>query len=58
LAFYGAEDLTPPTLYSRDDARHALDGARIVVSAVGPVTPDDRSADGAPRGALNPPSYG
>lgn len=41
LAFYGAEDLTPSTFYSRDDATRALDGARTVISAVGPVIPGD-----------------
>ncbi len=41
LAFYGAEDLTPSTFYSRDDATRALDGARMVVSAVRPLIPDD-----------------
>ena len=40
LAFYGAEDLTPSTFYSRDDATKALDGARLVVSAVLPMIPD------------------
>jgi hypothetical protein len=34
LAFYGAEDLTPSTFYSRQDAQRALDGARLTVSAV------------------------
>jgi HEPN domain-containing protein len=37
LAFYGAEDLTPSTFYSEDDAVRARDGARFVVSRVGPV---------------------
>ena len=40
LAFYGAEDLTPSTFYSRDDARRALDGARLTVSTVKPFVPD------------------
>jgi hypothetical protein len=31
LAFYGAEDLTPSTFYSRDDATQAREGARFVV---------------------------
>lgn len=37
LAFYGAEDLTPSSFYSEDDAVRARDGARLVVSRVGPV---------------------
>lgn len=40
LAFYGAEDLTPSTFYSQDDARRALDGARLTVSTVRPFVPD------------------
>lgn len=30
LAFYGAEDLTPSEFYSVDDAKQALDDARMV----------------------------
>jgi len=37
LAFYGAEDLTPSTFYSKDDATTAFDGARFVVSVVAPA---------------------
>jgi HEPN domain-containing protein len=37
LAFDGAEDLTPSTFYSRQDAVAAFDGARLVVKAVRPV---------------------
>ena len=40
LAFYGAEDLTPSTFYSRDDAMRALDGARLTVSTVKPFVTD------------------
>ena len=40
LAFYGAEDLTPSSFYSRDDGVRAFDGARLVVTAVSPVVPD------------------
>ena len=36
LAFYGAEDLTPSSFYSRDDAVRARDGAARVVRVVGP----------------------
>jgi HEPN domain-containing protein len=36
LAFYGAEDLTPSTFYSKDDALRALEGARFVVETVRP----------------------
>jgi HEPN domain-containing protein len=36
LAFYGAEDLTPSSFYSRDDAVRARDGATRVVRIVGP----------------------
>lgn len=42
LAFYGAEDLTPSTFYSRADAQRARDGARLTVRLVKPhvaVTP-------------------
>jgi HEPN domain-containing protein len=31
LAFHGAEDLTPSSFYSREDATRALEGARLVV---------------------------
>jgi HEPN domain-containing protein len=41
LAFYGAEDLTPSTFYSREDAERARDGARLVAGAVGRVVPLD-----------------
>lgn len=37
LAFGGAEDLTPSSFDSEDDAVRARDGARPVVSRVGPV---------------------
>jgi HEPN domain-containing protein len=37
LAFYGAEDLTPSTFYSRDDATSAFEGARFVVNIVAPA---------------------
>jgi hypothetical protein len=37
LAFCGAEDLTPSTFYSKDDATAAFDGARFVVSVAAPV---------------------
>src|SRR5258706_632532 len=37
LAFYGAEDLTPSTFYSKDDASRALEGARTVVRLAGPL---------------------
>ena len=40
LAFYGAEDLTPSSFYSRDDAVRAFDGVRLVVTAVSPVVPN------------------
>jgi hypothetical protein len=36
LAFYGAEDLTPSSFYSRADATRARDAARSVVAAVRP----------------------
>ena len=40
LAFYGAEDLTPSSFYTRDDAIRARDGVvhvvRVVGSCVGP----------------------
>jgi HEPN domain-containing protein len=36
LAFYGAEDLTPSTFYSRQDAVRALEGARSTVRLVRP----------------------
>jgi HEPN domain-containing protein len=36
LAFYGAEDLTPSTFYSKEDALRALEGARFVVETVRP----------------------
>jgi HEPN domain-containing protein len=35
LAFYGAEDLTPSSVYSRQDATCALEGARVVVNLAG-----------------------
>lgn len=37
LAFYGAEDLTPSSFYSRQDAEAAFDGARLVVDTARPV---------------------
>jgi HEPN domain-containing protein len=37
LAFYGAEDLTPSSFYSRDDAVRARDGANRVVRSVKPA---------------------
>jgi HEPN domain-containing protein len=37
LAFYGAEDLTPSSFYTRDDAVRARDGARLVVRVVKPA---------------------
>jgi HEPN domain-containing protein len=37
LAFYGAEDLTPSSFYSKDDAKAAFDGARLVVKVAAPV---------------------
>lgn len=40
LAFYGAEDLTPSSFYSRADAERALDGARLTVATVKPFVPD------------------
>ena len=36
LAFYGAEDLTPSTFYTRADAVQARDGARLTVRLVKP----------------------
>jgi HEPN domain-containing protein len=36
LAFYGAEDLTPSSFYSRADAQRALEGARLTVRLVKP----------------------
>jgi hypothetical protein len=36
LAFYGAEDLTPSTFYSRADALRARDNARLTVRLVKP----------------------
>lgn len=36
LAFYGAEDLTPSSFYTRADAIQARDGAAFVVQAVTP----------------------
>lgn len=36
LAFYGAEDLTPSTFYSRADAQRAREGARLTVRLVKP----------------------
>jgi hypothetical protein len=37
LAFYGAEDLTPSSFYSKDDAVRARDGAARVVRVVKPA---------------------
>jgi len=34
LAFYGSEDLTPLSFYTEDDARKALESARLTVSTV------------------------
>lgn len=39
LAFYGAEDLTPSSFYSRADAVQARDGARTTVTLVLPHVP-------------------
>lgn len=39
LAFYGAEDLTPSTFYSEQDATEARDGARLVVRLVRAAVP-------------------
>lgn len=36
LSFYGAEDLTPSSFYSRDDATRARDDAAFTVGAVAP----------------------
>lgn len=36
LAFYGSEDLTPLSFYSKDDAQKALDGARLTVNTARP----------------------
>jgi HEPN domain-containing protein len=36
LAFYGAEDLTPSSFYSKKDATRARDGARRTVERVRP----------------------
>lgn len=36
LAFYGAEDLTPSSFYSKPDAVHAREGARLTVRLVKP----------------------
>lgn len=41
LAFYGAEDLTPSSFYSRDDAFAARKGAAHVVRVVGPCVPGE-----------------
>ncbi len=46
LAFYGAEDLTPSSFYSREDATRALDGARWVVRVVRPAVPDEPAREG------------
>ena len=46
LAFYGAEDLTPSSFYSREDATRALDGARLVVRVVRPAVPDEPTREG------------
>lgn len=43
LAFYGAEDLTPSTFYSRGDAEQALEGARHTVRSVTPLVPRPES---------------
>lgn len=37
LAFSGAEDLTPSSFYSEEDAARARDGARFVVGVVKPA---------------------
>ncbi|HUO84599.1 MAG TPA: HEPN domain-containing protein [Thermoanaerobaculia bacterium] len=39
LAFYGAEDLTPSSFYSKRDATAARDGARRTVTLVRPHVP-------------------
>jgi len=36
LAFYGTEDLTPSDFYTREDALHAREGARVTVGLVKP----------------------
>jgi HEPN domain-containing protein len=36
LAFYGAEDLTPSSFYTRADAQRAREGARLTVRLVKP----------------------
>jgi HEPN domain-containing protein len=41
LAFYGAEDLTPSTFYTRADADRARAAAQHVVTAVEPHVPPD-----------------
>jgi HEPN domain-containing protein len=41
LAFYGAEDLTPSSFYSRDDAVAARKGAAHVVRVVRPCVPGE-----------------
>jgi HEPN domain-containing protein len=38
LAFDGAEDITPSSFYTRDDAERARNGARWVVGVVKPAT--------------------
>lgn len=41
LAFYGAEDLTPSSFYTKEDAVRARDGAALVVRLVKPfVAPE------------------
>ena len=42
LAFYGAEDLTPSSFYSKKDATAARDSARRVVAIVAPHVPAKR----------------
>jgi HEPN domain-containing protein len=43
LAFYGAEDLTPSSFYTREDAVRARKGARLVVRLVKPAV--ERASD-------------
>ena len=40
LAFYGTEDLTPSSFYSREDAWEAREGARTTVRLVKPFVPE------------------
>lgn len=42
LAFYGAEDLTPTSFYSKKDAEKAREGARFTVAIVKPFVASKR----------------